>query len=68
MSIETDADEKLQAIIERTISRTRLKEPGYFLNKNEKSGFKSDNCSLGYISTSVSPLFSFHSRYVQKST
>jgi len=65
-TIETDADDKMQALNEYPISRQRRKMGEKPLNEIEKSAFASSNSSLGWVGTAASPLCSFYSSYLQQ--
>lgn len=65
-TVDTDADDKLEAVTEYPITRPRRKQSDQELNKLEKSVFASVNSSIGWIGTASSPLCSFYSIYLQQ--
>ena len=65
-TIETDADDKMEAVVEYPFSRMRRKQFDQPLTKIEKSVFASTNSSLGWIGTAASPFCSFYASYLQQ--
>ena len=66
MTTHTDADDKLNALTEYAISRSRRKHFDQPMNPLEKWLFASTNSSLGWIGTAASPLCSFYASYLQQ--
>ena len=65
-TIETDADDKMDAVTEYPFSRMRRKQFDQPLNQMEKSVFASTNSSLGWIGTAASPFCSLYASYLQQ--
>ena len=65
-TVSTDADDKLNSLVEADISRTRRKEYDAPINEIERAAYASTNSSLGWIGTAASPFCSFHSSYLQQ--
>lgn len=65
MSIETDADDKLEAKYGPVISINRFKEPDEVIGEIYKSSYTSFYSSLGFIGTSASPFLSYYSISMQ---
>ena len=66
LTIETDAEDKMNAVVEYPLARTRRKQFEKPLNRIEKSVFGSTNSSLGWIGTAASPFCSFYAIYLQQ--
>ena len=65
-TIETDADDKMDAVTEYPFSRMLRKQFEQPLNQMEKSVFASTNSSLGWIGTAAPPFCSFYASYLQQ--
>lgn len=65
-SIETDAEDNIEAVTQYPLLRQRRKESDSPLNAIEKSSFASANSSIGWIGTAASPLCSLYSSYLQQ--
>lgn len=66
LSIESDADDKLEGLFEYSLLRNRRKQQDGLVNKIEKSAFMSTNSSIGWIGTAASPLCSYYARHLQQ--
>ena len=66
MTIETDAEDKMKAVVEYPFSRTRRKQFEQPLNQIEKFVFASTKSSFGRIVTAASPFCSFYASYLQQ--
>lgn len=66
ITVETDADENLEAVTGYHLSRQRHKQFDQPLNKIKKSVFASVNSLLGWIDTIASSFCSFNASYLQQ--
>lgn len=64
--ITTNADDKLYALFEYTLSRERRRNSEKDVNQLERNSFMLLNSSLSWIGTAASPLCSFYSSYLQQ--
>lgn len=65
MTVSTNADDKLNALTEHKMSRTRRKEIEKDVHAIEKAFYASTNSLLGWIGTEASPLGSFYATYLK---
>ena len=65
-TIEINAEDKMSSISQYEFSRQRRKQIEEPINYLEKNAFMSFNSTLGWIGSTVSPLCSFYSSYLQQ--
>ena len=68
MTVATDADDKLNGLMEYALSCPGQKQFDQPINELERSLFASTNSSLGWIGTAASPFCSFYASYLQQKT
>lgn len=66
ISVQTNADEKINSLCEHTIPRYGRKHFECPLNEIKRRTFMSMNSSLGWIGSAASPVCSYYSSYMQQ--
>lgn len=66
MTMETNADDKLDDSAEYSLQRHRQKQFDTDVNQMDCSSYASTNSSIGWIKTAASPICSFYASYLQQ--